>query len=193
MSANKIKTSTLSDNEKIVAVITMAFSTDPAARWLYPDSQQFLDHFPPFVRAFGGSAFEHDSAYYADGCPGAALWLPPGVHPDEEALDRVLDRSVGDRKDEVMTVLNEMGSYHPPEPHWYLPLIGVDPMHQGKGIGSALLAHALIPCDRDKRLAYLESTNPRNNPLYQRHGFELLGTIDVAGCPPIYPMLRRPK
>ena len=27
---------------------------------------------------------------------------------------------------------------------WYLPLLGVDPLHHGKGLGSALLQHALV-------------------------------------------------
>ena len=144
MSAKKIETGAASDEEKIVATITLAFSADPPVRWVYPDSQKFIDYWPQFVRAFGGTAFKHGSAHYAEGYSGAALWLPPGVHPDDEALERVLERSVGDRKDEVWAVLNEMGSYHPPEPHWYLPLIGVDPMYQGRGIGSALLAHARV-------------------------------------------------
>jgi hypothetical protein len=41
---------------------------------------------PHFPRAFGGKAFAHGSAYYIDGHAGAARWLPPGVHHDEEAL-----------------------------------------------------------------------------------------------------------
>jgi len=86
-----------------------------------------------------------------------------------------------------------MGSYHPTEPHWYLPFIGVDPARQGNGHGSALMEHALTRCDREQKLAYLESSNPRNIPLYQRHGFEVLGTIQVGSSPPLAPMLRRPR
>jgi ribosomal protein S18 acetylase RimI-like enzyme len=71
--------------------------------------------------------------------------------------------------------------------------MGVDPFHQGKGFGSALMQHALTPCDRDRKLAYLESTNPKNIPLYERHGFELLGTIQVGTSPPLFPMLRKPR
>jgi hypothetical protein len=38
-----------------------------------------------------------------------------------------------------------------------------------------------------------ESTNPRNVPLYERHGFERLGTIQSGSSPPLFPMLRRPR
>ncbi|MGH6833122.1 MAG: GNAT family N-acetyltransferase, partial [Methyloceanibacter sp.] len=81
----------------------------------------------------------------------------------------------------------------PKEPHWYLPLIGTDPAKQGNGYGSALLRHALAICDREKMPAYLEATSARNVPLYQRHGFEALGTIQVGSSPPITPMLRKPR
>jgi RimJ/RimL family protein N-acetyltransferase len=54
------------------------------------------------------------------------------------------------------------------------------------------MRHALIPCDRDRTMAYLESTNPKNISLYERHGFELLGTIQVGASAPLFPMLRKP-
>ena len=86
-----------------------------------------------------------------------------------------------------------MAKYHPHEPHWYLPLIGVDPAHQGKGHGDALMSYALDRCDRERVPAYLESTNPRNISLYRRHGFEPLGTIQAGSSPTLVPMVRRPR
>eukprot|EP01041_Mallomonas_annulata_P030478 gene30478-52615_t len=66
-----------------------------------------------------------------------------------------------------------MGQFHPEEPHWYLSMIGVDPSHHGQGLGSALLKAGLQRCDADGLPAYLESSNPKNVPLYERFG---LGT-----------------
>lgn len=86
-----------------------------------------------------------------------------------------------------------MGSYHPSEPHWYLPLLGVDPVYHGKGLGSAVLKHATSKFDNENVLAYLESSSRRNIPLYERHGFKVLGTIQVKKFLPIVPMLRRPQ
>jgi ribosomal protein S18 acetylase RimI-like enzyme len=189
-----VKTATASDEAPAIAVVVLAFSADPAVRWTWPDPQQYLRHFPGLVQAFGGNAFTHGSAYSVEGYAGAALWLPPGVHPDEDVLISHLQCSVSEpiQKD-VFAVFEQMGRYHPKEPHWYLPLMGVDPFHQGKGLGSALMQHALIPCDRDHTLAYLESSNPKNIPLYERHGFALLGTVQVGTSPPIFPMLRKPR
>lgn len=189
-----IKTATTSDEAPAIAVVVLAFSADPAARWTWPDPQQYLTHFPTFVKALGGNAFAHGSAYYVDGYAGAALWLPPEVRPDEDALITLLQRtgSAPVQKD-LFAVFEQMGRYHPREPHWYLPFIGIDPSQQGKGYGATLMKHALIPCDRDHTLAYLESSNPKNIPLYERDGFELLGTIQVGASPPIFPMLRKPR
>jgi hypothetical protein len=55
------------------------------------------------------------------------------------------------------------------------------------------LQHVLAMCDQDSKYAYLESSNSRNITLYQRHGFELLGTIQVNTSPSIFPMLRKPR
>ena len=90
-------------------------------------------------------------------------------------------------------VLEQMATYRPTAPHWYLPIIGVDPCRQGAGYGSALIAYALQECDREHLPAYLESTNPRNVPLYQRHGFEVVGKIQSGSSPMFIPMQRSPR
>ena len=186
-----VTATTPSETEQAVAVIVLAFSTDPAARWTYPDPRQYLSHFPAIVRAFGGKAFAHGSGHHVGRFAGAALWLPPGVHPDEEALRAVFRGSVpAERQAAIFGVFEQMARYHPSAPHWYLPLIGVDPAHQRRGHGSALLQHALARCDGDHAPAYLESSNPANIPLYERHGFAVLGTIQAGSSPPIFPMLR---
>ena len=188
-----VKSASGAEQDAVIGVVVAAFLTDPIARWMYPQAHQYFAIASRITGAFAGNAFANGSAYYVDGYAGAALWLPPGVHPDEDALLALLKGSIAEnRQGNAFTLLEEMGKYHPEEPHWYLPQIGVDPMHQGRGYGSALMRHALLKCDRDKKLAYLESSNPRNLSLYIRHGFELMGTLQVADSPPMFPMLRKP-
>jgi ribosomal protein S18 acetylase RimI-like enzyme len=194
MAAPIVKTAAAEDEAAAIDVLVLAFAADPVVRWTWRDPGVYLATFPAFARAFGGRAFAHGSGDYVEGYAGAALWLPPDVHPDEAALNAVFERSVSAamRKD-AAAMMEQMGRYHPREPHWYLPLIGVDPSYQGKGYGAALMRHALSRCDRERTPAYLESTNPRNITLYERHGFERLGTVQVGAAPPIVPMLRRAR
>jgi ribosomal protein S18 acetylase RimI-like enzyme len=116
------------------------------------------------------------------------------VHSDEERLGELMETTASPAAREAgAAIFEQMATYHPNEPHWYLPLIGVDPAHQGRGHGGALMKYAIERFDREKLPAYLESTNPRNISLYRRHGFKELGTIQVGSSPTLVPMLRRPR
>jgi GNAT superfamily N-acetyltransferase len=182
------------DEDRAIATLTIAFSSDPVARWFLPDADRYLRYWPPFVTAFAGNAFAADTADSNGDCAGVALWLPPDVGPDDEAMAAIAADAVPESDhEEVFGVLEQMGEYHPAERHWYLPVMGVDVAKQGGGLGSALLRHAADRCDRDGLPAYLEATNPRNKRLYAAHGFEELGVIQTGGSPPIWPMLRKPR
>jgi len=182
-----------SEQQTTIAVITLAFSTDPMARWTFPDPAIYLRVWPEMVRAFGTNGFAHGAAHLAAGGAAAAMWLPPGVHPDSERLSALVEEHAPSlRREDLARVLAQMETHHPSEPCWYLPLIGVDPCCQGRGYGSALLRYALEQCDRAGMPAYLESSSPRNIPLYQRYGFEIVGSIQAGASPTVVPMLRRP-
>ena len=193
MPTRTIHTATLSDKEHIIDTLVLAFSADPVERWLYPDPHAYLTNFPIFLTAFTAKTFESEKAYYVNGYAGAALWLPPNVHLDDEAITASLEQTLDkQRQPDVFALLEQMSHYHPHEPHWYLAVIGVDAARQGFGLGSMLVQHTLASCDKDQVPAYLESTNPKNIPFYERHGFELLGTIQAGASPPMFPMLRKP-
>jgi len=179
------------DEDTAVETIVLAFAADPMARWTWPNAHQYLAAMPRMVRAFGSRAFSNGSAFCTDA--GAALWLSPGMHADEESLGAVIESTVAPSlAPETAQIFEQMAGYHPTEPHWYLPVIGVDPAHQGERQGDALMAYALAQCDRDHAPAYLESSNPRNIPFYRRHGFEPLGAIQAGSSPTLVPMLRGP-
>ena len=194
MTTGTITIGSTTDQDRATAVITMAFSDDPIVRWVFPHAHQYLTYWPRFLSDFGGRAFENGTAHHAEPFCGVALWLPPGVGPDEEAMGEVLEESIPDSsRGEVFAFLEKMGPFHPAEPHWYLPLMGVDPRKHGQGYGSALMQYALTTCDRQGVVAYLEATSPRNKTLYERHGFEGTGVIQAGSSPPMWPMVRKPQ
>lgn len=177
-----------------VACIVAAFITDPIGRFAWPSPHRYLEGMALATREFAGASFEHGTADVAADFCGAGLWLPPGVHPDGEALEKVFrDTAEPEHLDDLLATFEKMGEWHPEESHWYLPLVGVEPNAQGRGLGSALMRHATDRADWEGALAYLESSNPRNIPLYERHGFEVMGRIQIGAGPLVTPMLRRPR
>ena len=185
---------TLGQAPRAIATLTLAFSGDPAARWSWPDPDVFLENFPAFALALGGAAFASGGAYADEDFRGVALWLPPGAEADEPALERLFTRSMpADLLATAFDLFGRMGELHPKQVHWHLPLIGVDPAVQGRKLGEQLLRPALAHCDAEGVLAYLESSNPRNVPFYERLGFRAQSVLQVGDSPTITPMLREPS
>jgi ribosomal protein S18 acetylase RimI-like enzyme len=177
--------------DKTISTLVTAFASDPFIRWMFPRADQYIEAFPRVLQYFAGAAFGNQSAYRSVNFGGAALWLPPGVSPDEEGLGQVLVEHVNeDMQEQVFSVMEQVGGGHPEAPHWYLPAMGVDPIYQRSGVGSSVLDHSLRRCNQTCELAYLESTNPANIPFYQRHGFEVVGEIQIDGSPVLTRMLR---
>lgn len=194
MNAPEIHVVDRADAARAVSVQVMAFSVDPIMRWFWSEPDAYVRNFPTFVRGFGGGAFEHDAAYVTEAFLGGSLWLPPGVGTDDAALEKLFTETVAEpARSEAFSILEQIGAAHPTEPHWHLAFLGVDPTQQGKGIGAALLRHTLARIDEQRLHGYLESSNPANVSLYQRHGFEVIREIRVGGSPPVIPMVRVPR
>ena len=61
----------------------------------------------------------------------------------------------------------------------HLWFIGVDPLHQGKGIGLTLLADIIKYSQANCRPIYLETSTVKNLPWYRRFGFEVYSQQDL--------------
>ena len=181
--------------DKASAALTSGFIADPVMRWIYPEAHSYIESFPKLLCVLSGTAFEDGTAYATDDYSGAALWLSPGKKGDEEGALNLIEETVrSEIREDLYTMLAETDTYHPDDaPCWYLPFIGVDAARQGQGLGSALMKHALDRCDEEGIQAYLESSNPANMSLYERHGFQVMGRIDAGSAPPVHPMIRRAR
>ena len=69
----------------------------------------------------------------------------------------------------------------PPEPHWHLGPVAVDPQFQGQGIGSTMLVAFCTHVDDCAALSYLETDKFRNIRFYQKFGFTVLAEAKVMG------------
>lgn len=191
MSMPEITIAKAEDRARLIQTALVAFVTDPMVRWISDGAAAFLEATGDFFDAFGGRAFEHGSAWTANDGQAVAMWLPPGVEPDGEKMLEILQKfAPEERLEDMFVVLGQMEQFHPHEEHWYLPIIGCDPMYLGQGLGGMLMKTALERVDADGLPAYLESSNPRNVSLYERHGFEVIGEIQHGSSPVMLPMFR---
>jgi ribosomal protein S18 acetylase RimI-like enzyme len=191
MSASSFSAVDVSEQARVIATLVLAFAADPVERWLYPEPEQYLSHFPRFLSAFGGRAFAGRTVWSLGEFSAVALWLPPGTEADGDAISTALAETVeADKHDDTFAVLGQMDAAHPAYPHWYLPWFGVDTALQGNGLGSQLMRSCLQNVDATHLPAYLETPNPRTIPFYRRHGFEITGEAQAGACPPITFMLR---
>ena len=94
MKSETVRVASAADENPVVDTVVLAFTADPMARWTWPHAHQFLAALPRMVRALGGAAFSRGSAFCTEDYAGAALWLPPGVHPDEKELEALLQSTV---------------------------------------------------------------------------------------------------
>lgn len=190
----EISIATKSEQDSVLAVLTLAFSADPGVRWYFTAPPQFYAYFPAFSRAYGGKAFDHEAAYYVGDYVGAALWLPPGVQPDTDEIVDVMQEALSEEKLALVgEFIERVEKNHPDKPFWELAVLGVEPAQQRKGYGNLLMEPVLEECDREGIPAFLISSNVQNLSFYLRHGFEIVDTVQLPTMPPFFPMRREPQ
>ncbi|MDP8970780.1 MAG: GNAT family N-acetyltransferase [Actinomycetota bacterium] len=187
---------TAAERRAVAETLAAAFFDDPVIRWAWHNPQRRRQILPDFFELMVTGSLAHDEVYTTDDLAGAALWLPPAaLQPsDGEAADfaAAVERVTHEFTPAVLQLFATLEEHHPHEPHYYLPIIGTRPEHQGRGIGSALLAPVLERCDQDEVPAYLEATSERNQALYVRHGFQVTDEIPLPGGPTLWAMWREP-
>lgn len=88
------------------------------------------------------------------------------------------EREVWARTQEWLT---HWAEHDPAEEHWHIGPIAVEVTGQGAGIGTRLMAACCARLDEARGLGFLDTTAPRNLPLYERFGFAVIDDTEVLG------------
>jgi ribosomal protein S18 acetylase RimI-like enzyme len=185
------------DVPTVAGALARAFADDPVMSYVF---RYDADRAARLERAFGLFLrriwLPEGECYTTDRLIGGALWLPPGKWHlgvlEQLRLLPAMVSVVGRSLPRLFSVLNLIERKHPKRPgHYYLAVLGVEPEHQGRGFGSALMQPVLTRCDRERIPAYLESSKRRNVALYERHGFRVVEELKLPkNGPPIWRMWR---
>jgi len=182
------------DSQRVAGILARAFADDPIAQWLIPREPRLAPGFEFYLRRIW---LPHDAVYESADGRAVACWLPPGKsHMSFAQQMRLLPglaAVAGRHLPRLLSGTAAMDKDHPHDSHWFLNMMGVEPSSQGRGLGSALLAHTLDRCDATGSPAYLEATTERGCALYERHGFEVTEEARLPqGGPPFWRLWREP-
>jgi GNAT superfamily N-acetyltransferase len=186
------------EEDELARTLAAAFAEDPVLGWLLPDErvrEERLRRF--FTTELRHVAFARGTVRTCDGLRAAAMCMPPGAWqlPPRVALAQApaFGRAFGRRLPIATALQAAMELRHERRAHWYILAVGVRPEHQGRGLGTALLSPTLTRCNREGLPAYLEASSERSAALYEHLGFEPVRQLRLAGSPPLWLMLRRPR
>jgi ribosomal protein S18 acetylase RimI-like enzyme len=164
------------------AILARSHADYPSFRHLFPDDERRPRVLATMFTGVARDAARLGSAYGAIGgdgeLRGIAIWLAPGRFPWSAVRQirgsgwmlSILRAYPGSFWAFMQTGTNG-ARLHPPDRHWYLETMGVDPNVQRQGLGGRLLKPVLEIADRDQVDCYLETAEPRNADYYARHGF----------------------
>lgn len=185
------------------STMARAFYDSPLFEFVFPKGTARLRIMAAMFRGILMDALPFGAVHTAvdrDGVVGAVAWYPPEGYPAtprRQALKYVrlpvLLTQAPTRAGVAMRYLRASERVHPKDLHWYLNLLGVDPRHQGEGIGARLIDHTLERLGREGLPAYLETDKESNLAWYARRRFELRETLHpVPDGPPVWTMWRDP-
>jgi GNAT superfamily N-acetyltransferase len=187
------------DVPELARMLARAFLDDPVAMWsCRPDHlrPRVLERFNALrLRQLLGER----EVWTTPELSTAALWAPPKRWKTTPGQDLALARIMLHPRLIVRAPLIGAGLMglerkHPhAPPHWYLGVLGTDPVAQGQGLGSAVLGPVLEQCDADGVGAYLESSKERNIAFYARHGFRVTAELRLPRGPKMWAMWREAR
>jgi GNAT superfamily N-acetyltransferase len=193
-----VRKAVASDMPQLSQMLARAFKNDRIAKHVLPDDDLRQQGLERIYRLYFKVFLPHGACYTSTACEGAALWLPPGAYPLSlvEHL-RLLPGMAGAlglaRLPRALSVLDHLEKMHPlRRKYWYLGVLGVEPDHQNRGIGSRLIQPVLAVCNDNGLGAYLETATESNLRFYAEHGFKVMHEFRIPNGPGVWGLWRDP-
>lgn len=190
------------DEHVAVASLAASFAEYPLLVALCPNAKRRPRVVEAFCRVLFRMSIRCDGVYATpDRAAVVCVWPPGSEWPGSWTILRPGGPSLlwrlGLRGSRLLATLERALDVarivHVPGPHWYVPLLGVRPEAQGRGLSRAVFQPVFEAADRDRLPIYLETVPEVNVAIYKKLGFELRGHRTLTGGLANWEMVREPR
>ena len=184
-------------------ILSAAFVDDPFYTFVFPDPERRTRLLPWLFNKLLNYANHYGLVFADSKYRGISIWLGPkhtrllplgvlrsGLFLFPFKVSHLeLKRSI-----KLAQVSNQLHRQAVSTPHFYLEAVGVEPLHQGKGLGRALVQAGISRADELHIPSYLETHNPANLGFYQSLGFSIVGSEKpFPSAPQVWGLHREPR
>ncbi|MET3700129.1 acetyltransferase (GNAT) family protein [Bacillus oleivorans] len=182
------------DSDHLAKVMSRAFQHQPNFTYIFPNDENrfgLLKFFYSFVLQIG---LQFGKVYTTETQDGAAIWISSEKKMAFSGLIKAgmlkMPFIFGWRSFRKSMMLNseleKTRKQVMPKCHWYLMALGVDTIHQGKGLGSALIIPGISLAEKENLPCYLETFTEKNLAFYKKHDFRIIDKKQVSKDGPHY-------
>jgi len=197
MQEHHVRLATIDDLPRLTSTLTAAFEHYAFTRHTIAsdDHRGRLERFNElFLREIG---LPHGRVWLVNDGDAVAIWTTPestGLFETFARLEPEFTQLAGDRIHCRETAEATMQRHRPTDPVWFLGSVGVDPAHQGKGLGRAVIQPGLEAARAAGVAAFLETSDPGNVSFYERLGFAVHASYPLPhNGPHTWSMIRFPE
>ena len=183
-----------SEEEQSIAVniLLLAFASDPFQRYLMPSPSIYFQNSTIWFNNIVSQSISIQALLGTENHSGVAVWFPPEHLVRFEAIEKTYKDFPDSIHQDIFKYFAEFEK-NKPKDAWYLEYLVVYPRSQSLGLWSLILKDSLSKIDDLHQPAYLESSNPRNMSLYERHGFKTVNKFQFGEGPLIHTMFREAR
>lgn len=189
ISKNNIITLTKNQIKSAGEVLGRALKDDPVSVHVLPDKNERHERIKYVFQMTSCLGIKYGEVHASSpNLEGVAVWIPFEKYKEKVwgnivcALKAKMYK-VGMQASKLIKPIREYNKkahlQFAPNEHWYLQTLGVDPPHQGHGIGSILMEYMLENIDKNPLPVFLETSTEINVKFYERFGFSVMEEVII--------------
>lgn len=198
---NRVQSLSAGDRDDVVSVLSDAFRDYPVMRFVLGSQRDYAARLERLMTFFVMARVLRRETVLGvrtpSGLQAAALISYPGGGPSPPELDRLREETWASLGDAARSRYEAFGAvtarFTVESDHIHLNVIGVRSSAQGQGVGRAVLAavHDLSASRPSSTGVTLTTELESNVALYERFGYEVIGSAPVASAFTTWAMFRR--